>query len=250
MSDVLEPTPSDSASLSARESEPTEQLGPGRLSWRLRQQTAAAHRRAEGSPLMRRLFRGDVGRQEYCRFLRSLWEVYRALERGLADNQEHEAIRGLSFAALHRLQPLAEDLASLHGAGWADGIATGPATAGYVAHLQQIARVAPHLLVAHAYVRYLGDLSGGQLLRDRVMASLALAGDVGTAFYRFPAIPDAGAFKDAYRAALDALPVDVPTAEAIVAEAAAAFERNLAVFDEIDQEVEEATRQRSMDSAE
>jgi hypothetical protein len=43
----------------------------------------------------------------------------------------------------------------------------------------------PALLLAHAYVRYLGDLSAGQLLRGIVARGAALAGTTAVAFYDF-----------------------------------------------------------------
>lgn len=40
-------------------------------------------------------------------------------------------------------------------------------------------------MLAHAYVRYLGDLSGGQVIGARIKKAYGLNGQDGTAFYRF-----------------------------------------------------------------
>lgn len=204
------------------------------LASRLRADTAEAHRSAERSPLMRRILRAEVGPVAYCRLLRSLWDLYDALERGIDRHATDDVVSVVSSAALRRSPALAADLRSLHGPGWATDLVTGQATRRYVERLDRLARVEPALLVAHAYVRYMGDLSGGQLLEPRVAAALGLEGEAGLAFYRFPAIPDPAAFKAGMRAALDALPVDPPRADRIVGEAQWAFAGNLAIFDEVE----------------
>lgn len=60
--------------------------------------------------------------------------------------------------------------------------------AAYTARLNTIATSAdPSPLLAHAYVRYLGDLSGGQVIRRRVAKAygLDLEDGLGTKFYDF-----------------------------------------------------------------
>jgi heme oxygenase len=106
------------------------------------------------------------------------------------------------------------------------------AAARYGAHLEQLARRTPELLVAHAYTRTLGDLSGGQLLRRSLQQALGL-GSEGCAFFAFPAIAELGAYKADYRATLDALPLDGPTRARIVVEAQLAFELNEALTREL-----------------
>lgn len=59
----------------------------------------------------------------------------------------------------------------------------------YIDHIHNLAsspETAP-LLLAHSYVRYLGDLSGGQIISERVRRVYDLKKDGGgTAFYNFP----------------------------------------------------------------
>jgi hypothetical protein len=62
--------------------------------------------------------------------------------------------------------------------------------------------------VAHHYTRYLGDLSGGQAIGRIIGREFGLDGGVGTAFYSFSEVPKPKLYKDAYRARLDALPLD------------------------------------------
>jgi heme oxygenase len=90
------------------------------------------------------------------------------------------------------------------------------------------------LLIAHAYTRYLGDLSGGQILKRLARGGMQLPEGKGTAFYEFTAIPDAKAFKRDYRKVLNSLPLDSTTCEQIVAEANLAFGLNMALFQELE----------------
>ena len=201
------------------------------LAARLRAATQPAHRLAEHSGFMRDLLQGRVHRGIYCLLLRNLHALYEALEAGLDRHADAPAVAPLRFPACYRTAPLARDLALLHGPGW-DALPCVPAMHAHVARITQLSAQQPTLLAAHAYVRYLGDMSGGQLLAGIVRRALALDEHAGTAFYRFD--EDVGAMKKAFRASLDALPVDAATADDIVAEAIDAFARHVILFDELE----------------
>ena len=85
----------------------------------------------------------------------------------------------------------------------------------------------------HHYTRYLGDLSGGQILRNIAKNSLKL-NDGGLDFYEFPEIENKKEFKDHYRATLNTLPVSESQLSAIVSEANYAFRLNMFMFEELD----------------
>ncbi|KAJ9103727.1 hypothetical protein QFC21_002187 [Naganishia friedmannii] len=72
-----------------------------------------------------------------------------------------------------------------------------PALSNFVDHLRQISKERPALLLAHAYVRYLGDLSGGQIVRGKIRrvyglpsATSSSTAAKGTAFYEFDIVHD------------------------------------------------------------
>lgn len=198
------------------------------LSSALRERTAAAHRRVEGLPFVRALLAGRLDRPGYTLLLRSLHEVYAALEAALP---AQPALAPLHDPALPRRLALGDDLALLHGPGWHVELAPRPAALAYAAHLAELARAQPLLLAAHAYVRYLGDLSGGQLLGGIVQRSLGLETGAGTRFYRFEA--PAGTLAQRLRTGLDTLVVDAPQRESLLAEALAAFGRHEHLFAEL-----------------
>ncbi|HEY0133604.1 MAG TPA: biliverdin-producing heme oxygenase, partial [Nannocystis sp.] len=168
--------------------------------------------------------------------LLGLWAIYDALEAGLQRHAGHPVAGPLALPELYRSPAIAADLGDLF------DLTPGarpivPAAVAYAERLYRLADAAPSLLVAHAYTRYLGDLSGGQILRlgaARVLGLPAEAphGTPGLAFYDFP-IDDIGAYKQLYRARLDALPVDAGQAAAIIGEARWAFAGTAAVFGEL-----------------
>ena len=120
-----------------------------------------------------------------------------------------------------------------YGPNWRQDVKISAAGQAYVDRVHEIGATAPELLVAHSYTRYLGDLSGGQILKKIAQNAMNLH-DGGTAFYEFADISDEKAFKNRYRQAMDELPIDQATAERIVEEANAAFGMNMKLFNELE----------------
>lgn len=200
------------------------------LSLRLREGTKASHRLAESSPFIRAFFAGRLTRASYGTFLVQLRQVYAALEAHLKRHQDHPVVGPMYLPELHRVAALDRDLAHYYGDDRWQAQPPHPATEQYVARLDALAAADPAGLVAHHYTRYLGDLSGGQALKRIVAKMFPDESGAGLAFYEFPAIADHGQFKDAYRARLDALPLDEAAGQALVDEANRAFELNRDVF--------------------
>jgi heme oxygenase (biliverdin-producing, ferredoxin) len=197
--------------------------GPG-LAERLKQGTSAVHRQAERSGVMAELLQGRIGAGAYGRLLRNLHAL---------DRHRGDPVIGFTAALeLQRADRLAADLAQLFPARH-EPSALVPATRAYVERLQTLADREPVRLVAHAYVRYLGDLHGGQLLGRIVRQRFAIAGDAGTRFYDFGDEAQVLQRRLAFRRALGALPVTPPECDAIVAEAVDAFARHVQLFEEL-----------------
>lgn len=207
------------------------------LAERLKAETRTAHTKAERSPLIGELLRGTLGRPAYCALLRNLYELYAALEAGLLRHAQHDLISPILFDGLRRREALASDLRLLHGACWEGDLGTEPATTAYVARLHTLADTAPELLLSHAYVRYLGDLSGGQLLRRIVSSSIAARGDGseagGTAFYEFGSAEETRRLTQDFRRGIDAVVVWAAMEDALVAEALLAFRMHQRLFGEL-----------------
>lgn len=203
------------------------------LAERLRAETRGLHTVAERAGIMPALLRGQLERRTYCVLLRNLHAIYAVLEPALTRHTTHAVVGPVVFPALFRQTALADDLQALHGDGWAGALPLQPATAVYLQRLRRIDVESPELLVAHAYVRSLGDLSGGQLLRGIVARSLHLPDGTGTQFYDFGPAAEVAAHLHAFRSALNALPAGETVADGIVAEARAAFERHAQLFEQL-----------------
>ncbi len=199
----------------------------------LRGATTALHRRVERSPFMSTLLGGRASRAAYCALLRSLHAIYAELELALTRHEAQVVVAPVVLPALFRRSALEHDLTALHGAAWREDIPLPAAAARYAQHLARLAGECPERLVAHAYVRYLGDLSGGQLLSRVVTRTLALSGGRGTEFYDFGDAERTRLLKDAFRRGLAAVPVDSALQVELVEEAVRAFEMHAALFDEL-----------------
>jgi len=203
------------------------------LSLALREGTLELHRQLEHSAFMQTLLRGQMDRARYCALLRNLHAIYAALEDALRRQGAHPWLAVARCAGLSRTSALALDLAMLHGDLWRSDLELQPAARNYVRHVQHLEHAAPGRLLAHAYVRYLGDLSGGQILRRIVRASLALDGPGGTAFYSFGSPEQAAALARQFRHGLDALDLDASGVDVLVDEAAEAFALHGPLFEQL-----------------
>lgn len=88
----------------------------------------------------------------------------------------------------------------------------------------------PVLLVAHSYTRYMGDLSGGQILKKVAQRALKLpASGEGLNFYQFEGITSQRGFKQLYRSRMNELELDLEAKQRIVNESNRAFEFNMMV---------------------
>ncbi|MET8509654.1 biliverdin-producing heme oxygenase [Streptomyces sp. NPDC004787] len=192
------------------------------------------HTEAETSTFMSDLLGGRLGVDAYARYTEQLWFVYRALEDG-AEALSSDPVAGPFIRPeLFRTAALEQDLAHLRGPDWRAGVSALPATEAYAARVAECARRWPAGYVAHHYTRYLGDLSGGQIIRDRAERTWGFArkGD-GVRFYVFEDIANPAAFKRGYRELLDAVNADDLEKQRIVDECKRAFDFNGAVFREL-----------------
>ncbi|MFI1505656.1 heme oxygenase (biliverdin-producing) [Streptomyces sp. NPDC020597] len=195
------------------------------------------HVEAETSTFMGDLLGGRLGVDAYARYTEQLWFVYEALEAGAERLASDPAAGPFVRPELFRLAALERDLAHLRGAGWREGLSALPATEAYAARVRECAERWPAGYIAHHYTRYLGDLSGGQIIRDRAERTWGFArrGD-GVRFYVFEEIGNPAAFKRGYRELLDGVRADDLEKQRIVSECKRAFALNTAVFRELGEE--------------
>jgi heme oxygenase (biliverdin-producing, ferredoxin) len=200
----------------------------------LRAATWPMHRAVERAGVMPALLRGQLGVQGFAALQFNLQAVYAALEPALLQHRSDPRIGPVCRPGLFRHTALCADLAGLSAAHPAlprEAWALTPAARAYAARLRALAASAPVALVAHAYVRYLGDLNGGQSLARTVRRMLG--GSAGTAFYDFGTAAQVALQVASLRAAIDALPLSPEEVGCVVAEAQWAFRQHGAMFEEL-----------------
>ncbi|MFM7648592.1 MAG: heme oxygenase (biliverdin-producing) [Cyanobium sp.] len=209
---------------------------PVALATQLREGTKKSHTMAENTGFVSCFLKGVVDKASYRTLVADLYFVYAAMEEeiGRLRAAGHPVVGPVGFPELNRRETLEQDLAFYFGDGWRNSVKATPAAQEYVARIHQIAQESPELLVGHHYTRYIGDLSGGQILKAIAQKAMNLGEHDGLRFYAFDAIPDEKGFKTNYRATLDNLPIDQAMADRIVAEANHAFHLNMKMFQELE----------------
>ncbi|OIP68281.1 MAG: heme oxygenase [Oscillatoriales cyanobacterium CG2_30_40_61] len=204
------------------------------LATQLREGTKKSHTMAENVGFIKCFLKGTVEKTSYRKLAGNLYFVYSAMEEEMERHRNHPILSKLYFPELNRKQSLEQDLYFYHGANWKEEVQPSEATKSYVARIREISNSEPELLIAHLYTRYLGDLSGGQILKGIAQNAMNLQDGQGTQFYEFNDIPDEKAFKVNYRQQMDSVDIDQEMATRIVDEANDAFGMNMKMFNELE----------------
>ena len=195
----------------------------------LRTATQDIHLLTEQEPFIAQLMAGARSQADLARLTGQLRHVYAAIEAIVPTFRSDPILGRLFDPRLDRLAAIDGDLANLVGgarvAAPADPL---PATSAYVARIHEAATSRPRI-VAHHYVRYLGDLSGGQIIASLMRRHYGIA-DAALSFYAFEGLGSKGGFKTTYRRILDELFVDRAFFDETVDEARTAYECNRRLF--------------------
>ena len=196
--------------------------------------TKKSHSAAENTSFVRSFLRGVVSKESYKKLVSDLYFVYSAMEEEVENLKDHPIIGQIQLSDLKRVNALEQDLRFYYGPIWRSIITPSEACNQYVNRIREVAKNEPELLVGHHYTRYLGDLSGGQILKGIAEKALALGDGQGLKFYDFEKIEDTKAYKAGYRGILDGLPITEHQANAIIVEANYAFRLNMYMFDTLE----------------
>jgi len=165
----------------------------------LRESTVETHAQLEVSLGAKRLASGQLSREEYIRYLMMLWHVYDAFERALERHAAHPTLEPTYNPTLLARAPfLSADISHLlqvDESSWKEhpihvkllASSPEPLTA-YVKRIEELSDSSdPSPILAHSYVRYLGDLSGGQTFKHILSKAYNLdeAAGLGVSFYVF-----------------------------------------------------------------
>ena len=121
----------------------------------LREATHDKHREVEALPMIQAIMKGPTFDQ-YVSYLFELKEIYRVIELAARSADILKDLPGIE-----RYNAITEDLNDLN-SNYARELM--PSTKKYIDHIWATAYHNPNLLLAHVYVRHMGDLYGGKLM--------------------------------------------------------------------------------------
>lgn len=202
------------------------------LSEALREATLTLHTKAERSGVINDILRKKSDKRSYAMLLRNLLPAYQAMENAIGRQARHPAFRVFAKSGLQRADRMSADLADLSGDDWRRDLPLLPAGQKYAERIEDAGQGNGIRLIAHAYVRYFGDLSGGQILKRLLSKTLNLP-DSSLSFYDFPEISDPESFKAEMRNAIDLDTAKLADKDIIIEEGKKAFEHNIEVSEAI-----------------
>ena len=202
------------------------------LAIRLKEGTKESHSAAENTKFVASFLRGVVDYEEYRKLLTNFYYVYDTMEQRIRETED-PMVQAIKFEDLERKEEIERDLEYYYGPDWKDKQTPSEACNTYCHRINEVAEKDPYLLIAHHYTRYIGDLSGGKILKEIAARVLKPPVGKGLDFYEFPSIPNAKEFKNNYRAVLDSLECDEQQINALITEANYAFRLNMYMFEEI-----------------
>ena len=203
------------------------------FSKQLKEGTKKSHTMAENTSFVASFLRGVVDESKYRQLVANFYFIYHALETEIENNKDNPFVGPMRLNGLSRHDALIKDCEYFYGDDWREKIYPTEQTQRYVNRIHEVAKENPELLIAHHYTRYMGDLSGGQILKGIAQKALGLKED-GLAFYEFPEISDKKGFKESYRRVLDTIiPATQKDVDGIIVEANYAFRLNMYMFEEI-----------------
>ena len=203
------------------------------LSTALREETASAHSDAESTRFMADLVEGKLGREEVIDLTAQYWFIYTALEAAVRRLSSEPAVAAVADSRLERVPALEADLAHLIGPDWRERISPTESTLAYAATLDSFGPDNAPAVVAHHYVRYLGDIAGGQVIARMLYTAYGLDNE-GLHFYDFSTVGKIPPFRSAYRRALDSIELTPAERDQLIAHAKDAFTHNQNVFRDLE----------------
>jgi heme oxygenase len=128
----------------------------------LKDLTHEAHRQAETRPFVKILFSGKVDPKLYATYLKNQHPIYEVLE---VCAMPLQLLHGLTD--IRRAPSILEDFIEIWGKDNPEKPKMCPTVDRYIRYILSI-KDDPRKLMAHIYVRHMGDLAGGQMIAKRV----------------------------------------------------------------------------------
>jgi heme oxygenase len=199
------------------------------FSQELRERTRGGHAESEGADFMGDLMTGKGTREDYIALVAQHFFIYEAIEGAAELRRNDPVVAPFLSDRLTRLPAIEADLRFLLGENWREAIQPLPTTAAYVARILKVGATWAGGFIAHHFTRYLGDLSGGQVIRTIMQRQFGFETN-GVGFYLFGDIAKPREFKDTYREELDAVPWDDAERTRVIDEVLVAYRFNTDLF--------------------
>lgn len=197
------------------------------------------HEKAEYTDYLQAMLGGKLTTAGYTEMVAQHYFAYIVLEEA-AEKWRNDPVGGpFVVDALNRVKPLEADLQTLLGDNWLDQIKPNEATKEYIDRMRDVCFDWAGGYIAHAYTRYLGDLSGGQILKSSLERAYNFKNNEGVEFYEFKDIPNYHGFKEEYRDLLNQADWTEEEQKRVIDEALVAYQLNTKVLVEIGQNLPE-----------
>lgn len=190
--------------------------------------TNQAHQAAEEAPFIAELMGGGLGPLAYLDYLRALAPIYLRMESLFLANSEKEPLSYLDHRALDRASLIIEDIKYLEkNLETEERKSPLPSVITYMQVLTD--DISPIRLSAHHYIRYLGDLSGGQAIARLVSRHYQIPAE-GLNFYKFEGVGDIVFYKKRYRDFLNLIPFNESEREEFLQEVEKLYQLSREIF--------------------
>ncbi|PRP81804.1 heme oxygenase [Planoprotostelium fungivorum] len=219
------------------------------LTSEMHQATKMVHRELERTLWVKHLMKGKLQPMAYLDYLNSLYAIYSTMENAMRAHPENVAASCFNIPAVLRSDSLKSDIKFFETLCDASPSTrkTRSSVQTYTARLNQLSETDPSLLLSHCYVRYLGDMMGGQHIRKHLSqywkrhdGMSMVDEDKGLAFYRFPSTHVKDIAMTTKRD-MDELKLSQEERDKMIDEAVTAFELNKQLFVELQEDYIEAT---------
>tara|TARA_B100000427_G_scaffold31078_1_gene22736 strand:- start:148 stop:840 length:693 start_codon:yes stop_codon:yes gene_type:complete len=200
----------------------------------IKEGTKKSHSAAENTKFVASFLKGVLDPEEYRKLITNFWYVYETMEERIQETNDPFVNEIKKWnVLLFRTAFIQRDLRYYYGPMWREKQIPTEACNKYCYRINEVFNDNPYLLIAHHYTRYIGDLSGGQILKGIAKKALNPPEGEGLHFYDFPRIEDAKEFKIEYRSTLDNLNLSREQKDALIEEANYAFKLNMDMFNEM-----------------
>jgi heme oxygenase len=160
---------------------------------RLRSSTQAIHEIVENSNFMKDLLSGSLQKSRYVLYLIALWPIYNSLESELSFRKSN-LITSFYDKRLNRKDRVYDNIALLK----SDEKINDELLKEVNFYAYQIQKSSDIQLIANQYIRYMGDMAGGQAIKSIMKRSYNFA-DEELSFYDFDIEEGIKKYRDSYK---------------------------------------------------